>query len=417
MAFIATHNSDIEFVIKPVREYSTATSRAQILREMRSKTREYGDFCHVRPINDGYTITYNHDRGYLLGESVARYFEYLENLIWCEHIGKDRQGEARVAIVIVRNHKIMLDAELPATVVADDIGMSIGAGDEVFDIYTYGDVPIKSSAESADFNDIVIEASRTGNFVTLNHGIIDLIIPHKSDCLSSPAKAVTKAGLVSHVWKYALSLAVLSATAYWGFFYTPPPPQKQVVTVVDNYQNYRVALQSISPANMLLSLSNDYIRLLALSRWELTQMRITDGGNVDYVFRSAVPDYQQAADFVDSFESTFAIQQRDIVLTKSLPANLARSKLEKMVSLDELSIKLLDDLSLNPNLMASLGEYSTNDHYRKRRLSLNAQAINHADLIWLASLLDGRPVNLNSATFSVNRFYFSGEIILTLFGY
>ena len=417
MAFISTDNSDIEFVVNPVREYSAATGRAQLLREIRDKTQEYGDFCHVRKLNDGYAIAYSHDRGYLLGESVARHFDYPENLIWCENIGNDRQDDARIAIVIVRNQKIMLDAELPATVVADDIGMGIGAGDEVFDIYTYGEVPVKQSTESADSNDMVIDPARTGNFVTLNQGIINLITPDKSDRLSSPAKAVTRAGLVSHAWKYAVGLAALSASVYWGFIYTPPPPQKQVIKVVDNYKSYRVALQSISPSNALLLLGNDYLRLLTLSRWELATMQISDDMRTGYSLRSSVPDYQQAADFAESFDSTFAIKQRGIVLRKSLPDNLARAEPKKMVSLDELTINLLNDLSLNPNLSASLGKYSGNDHYRKRQLSLSAQKISHADLVWLASILDGRPVNLNSASFSVSRFSFSGDITLTLFGY
>ena len=417
MAFISTDNSDIEFVVNPVREYSAATGRAQLLREIRDKTHEYGDFCHVRKLNDGYAIAYSHDRGYLLGESVARHFEYPENLIWCENIGKDRQDDARIVIVIVRNQKIMLDAELPATMVADDIGMGIGAGDEVFDIYSYGEVPIKQSTESADSNDMVIDPARTGNFVTLNQGIINLIIPDKSDRLSSPAKAVTRAGLVSHVWKYAVTLAALSVSVYWGFIYTPPPLQKQVITVVDNYKDYRVALQSISPSNALLLLGNDYLRLLALSRWQLATMQITDNKIMSYSLRPSVSDYQQAADFAESFDSTFAIKERDIVLTKSLSDNLTRAEPKQIVSLDELTIKLLNDLSLNPNLSASLGKYSSNDHYRKCQLSLSARQISHADLVWLASILDGRPVNLNRASFSVSRFSFSGDITLTLFGY
>ncbi|MGB2217570.1 MAG: hypothetical protein ACPH45_04970 [Porticoccaceae bacterium] len=417
MAFISTTNSDIEFVIKPVREQSIASSRTQILREIRLRAREYGDFCHVRQIDDGYTITYSHEQGYVLAESIARHFDYPENLVWCEHLGKTPEGDSKVAIVIIRNHKIMLDTEIPAAVVADDIVMSIGAGDEIFDIYTYGDVPIHNPAESDDGNDITIEPSRIGDFITLSHSIIKLIEPNSLDYLSTPAKAVSNAGFVSHAWKYALGLALLSAVGYWVFIYTPPPPQKQVITVIDNYKSYRVALQSISPSNALLLLANDYLYLLTLSRWELAAMQITDDKSTGYSLQSSVPDYQQAADFAERFDSTFAIEQRDLILSKSMPDSLTRAEPEKIVSLDELTIKLLNDLSLNPNLVVSLGKYSGNGHYRKRQLSLSAEKISHTDLVWLAGILDGRPVNLNSATFSVNQFSFSGEIILTLFGY
>jgi hypothetical protein len=146
-------------------------------------------------------------------------------------------------------------------------------------------------------------------------------------------------------------------------------------------------------------------------------MQITDDKSTGYSLQSSVPDYQQAADFAESFGSTFSIQKGAILLTKSPPDDLTRAEPEKMVPLDELTYMLLNDLSLNPNLTASPGKYSSNDHYRKRQLSLSAQQISHADLVWLAGILDGRPVNLNSAKLSVNRFSFSGEIILTLFGY
>lgn len=146
-------------------------------------------------------------------------------------------------------------------------------------------------------------------------------------------------------------------------------------------------------------------------------MQITDDKSTGYSLQSSVPDYQQAADFAERFDSTFAIEQRDLILSKSMPDSLTRAEPEKIVSLDELTIKLLNDLSLNPNLVVSLGKYSGNGHYRKRQLSLSAEKISHTDLVWLAGILDGRPVNLNSATFSVNQFSFSGEIILTLFGY
>lgn len=417
MAFLSTTRSDIELVINPVREQSIASSRTQILGEIRLRVREYGDFCHVRQADDGYTITYSHEQGYILAESIARHFEYPENLLWCEHIGKTHEDDSRVAIVIIRNHKIMLDTEVAAAALADDIVMSIGGGDEIFDIYTYGDVPIQNPAESVDGSDIVIEPSRTGNFITLSHSIIEQLVLNPLDYLSAPAKAVSNAGLVSHTWKYALGLALLSAVGYWVFIYTPPPPPKQVITVVDNYKSYRVALQSISPSNTLLLLANDYLRLLTLSRWELATMQITDDKSTGYNLQSSVPDYQQAADFAESFGSTFSIQKGAILLTKSPPDDLTRAEPETMVPLDELTYKLLNELSLNPNLTASPGKYSSNDHYRKRQLSLSAQQISHADLVWLAGILDGRPVNLNSATFSVNQFSFSGEITLTLFGY
>ena len=319
--------------------------------------------------------------------------------------------------MIIRNHKIMLDTEVAAAALADDIVMSIGGGDEIFDIYTYGDVPIQNPAESVDGSDIVIEPSRTGNFITLSHSIIEQLVLNPLDYLSAPAKAVSNAGLVSHTWKYALGLALLSAVGYWVFIYTPPPPPKQVITVVDNYKSYRVALQSISPSNTLLLLANDYLRLLTLSRWELATMQITDDKSTGYNLQSSVPDYQQAADFAESFGSTFSIQKGAILLTKSPPDDLTRAEPETMVPLDELTYKLLNELSLNPNLTASPGKYSSNDHYRKRQLSLSAQQISHADLVWLAGILDGRPVNLNSAKLSVNQFSFSGEITLTLFGY
>ena len=417
MAFLSTTHSDIELVINPVREQSIASSRTQILGEIRSRVREYGDFCHVRHADDGYTITYSHEQGYILAESIARHFDYPENLLWCEHIGKTHEDDSRVAIVIIRNHKIMLDTEVAAAALADDIVMSIGGGDEIFDIYTYGDVPIQNPAESVDGSDIVIEPSRIGNFITLSHSIIEQLVLNPLDYLSAPAKAVNNAGLVSHTWKYALGLALLSAVGYWVFIYTPPPPPKQVITVVDNYKSYRVALQSISPSNTLLLLANDYLRLLTLSRWELATMQITDDKSTGYNLQSSVPDYQQAADFAESFGSTFSIQKGAILLTKSPPDDLTRAEPETMVALDELTYELLNELSLNPNLTASPGKYSSNDHYRKRQLSLSAQQISHADLVWLAGILDGRPVNLNSATFSVNQFSFSGEIILTLFGY
>ena len=417
MAFLSTTRSDIELVINPVREQSIASSRTQILGEIRLRVREYGDFCHVRQADDGYTITYSHEQGYILAESIARHFDYPENLVWCEHIGKTHEDDSRVAIVIIRNHKIMLDTEVAAAALADDIVMSIGGGDEIFDIYTYGDVPIQNPAESVDGSDIVIEPSRTGNFITLSHSIIEQLVLNPVDYLSAPAKAVNNAGLVSHTWKYALGLALLSAVGYWVFIYTPPPPPKQVITVVDNYKSYRVALQSISPSNTLLLLANDYLRLLTLSRWELATMQITDDKSTGYNLQSSVPDYQQAADFAESFGSTFSIQKGAILLTKSPPDDLTRAEPEKMVPLDELTYKLLNELSLNPNLTASPGKYSSNDHYRKRQLSLSAQQISHADLVWLAGILDGRPVNLNSAKLSVNQFSFSGEITLTLFGY
>ena len=417
MAFLSTTRSDIELVINPVREQSIASSRTQILGEIRLRVREYGDFCHVRQADDGYTITYSHEQGYILAESIARHFEYPENLLWCEHIGKTHEDDSRVAIVIIRNHKIMLDTEVAAAALADDIVMSIGGGDEIFDIYTYGDVPIQNPAESVDGSDIVIEPSRTGNFITLSHSIIEQLVLNPLDYLSAPAKAVSNAGLVSHTWKYALGLALLSAVGYWVFIYTPPPPPKQVITVVDNYKSYRVALQSISPSNTLLLLANDYLHLLTLSRWELATMQITDDKSTGYNLQSSVPDYQQAADFAESFGSTFSIQKGAILLTKSPPDDLTRAEPETMVPLDELTYKLLNELSLNPNLTASPGKYSSNDHYRKRQLSLSAQQISHADLVWLAGILDGRPVNLNSAKLSVNQFSFSGEIILTLFGY
>jgi hypothetical protein len=55
-------------------------------------------------------------------------------------------------------------------------------------------------------------------------------------------------------------------------------------------------------------LANDYLRLLTLSRWELATMQITDDKSTGYSLQSSVLDYQQAADFAESFGSTFSIQ-------------------------------------------------------------------------------------------------------------
>jgi hypothetical protein len=419
MPYIKIPNGN-RFVIRPFREYVPAERnvRSLISRTIRDNSKEYGSFCSIRKIADEYSITYSQDSGVLLGESIARYFDYKPNILWCEEVETNSQSEKKVAIVVVRNGRIMLDAEMPATAVSEDIGIGIGNGDEKFSIYTFGDVPVQEYESPGGFNCVRIEEKRTESFTVLKSGILELLEPSKEDFLFTPNKALDIAGFKSHSLLYTLLTIVLIVGFYWLAIYEP---KKEEVVIVDNYISYKQSINTIAPSDQLISIASRMIDIWSIPSWKMKVMTMDKGGNTVYLLEPQSGtdiSLRDVAAKVKSMGFSVEPEKENLKLKESLAQRLPkRSGQYHIASLSDSVYDLSSSLAKHDSLRVYIDTLVAGEYHRQRHISFIINGFTLPDFYWLAVELDGYPARIEELVLSEDSFMFKGNIKIIVYGY
>jgi hypothetical protein len=413
MSHITRNNGDY-FVIKPLRETIEAKGRSELLKHLRNGIREYGDYCHVREVApDTYSLTYDQESGALLGEAIADYFNYPENLLWCEELESADSKTKRVAIVVIRDYQVKLDAEVPATAVADDISLSLG-GDlsKQFDVYVHGNVPVKATINEASFNDVTLDSRRLKSFTVLEEGLIDRLEVKDKYLLTSPRKALKNAGFKSYKLVLFIAATVLASAMYHYITYEPP---ENKVVVVDDFKEYRESLNQLHPSQELLSFINYYSKTIDLSSWNIE--RVFGNGNLlSFTLSSTFKNYKELQHFAASNNGRLTLENGKAVL--ALPINSSTRPNHNLIAPEfDITSDIAQRLSFNPSFNVTTDTLSSTKYFKSREILVEFSSATATDLLWLAKSLDGMPLTFLELDSTINQvFLISGHIRFKTFG-
>lgn len=138
----------VQFVGQSYRELLIQKNSTLLKKEICLIGKTNGEFARLFKQRDSlYEAIFSHEPGYLLGETVWRYFGKPADLIYCETL----PDKEHAIVVIVRSGSIYLDAKLPLANLQDEF-ISLTAGNNRFVIYIYGDIPLAERAEEGKFS-------------------------------------------------------------------------------------------------------------------------------------------------------------------------------------------------------------------------------------------------------------------------
>ncbi|MFT6905818.1 MAG: hypothetical protein ACJAS1_002481 [Oleiphilaceae bacterium] len=436
MAFLHTKSGN-SFVIRPSREFieGKGKTRAEISKSIKDDAQNYGDFCHIKELDGNYAVAFNGSKGCLLGESIARYFDYPKNLIWCEEIhpinAKKKDGKEPkrvVAVVIILDGLIMLDTEMTASTLAADISLSLGTGKK-FIVRTFGNVPIKEedvsvSVKEDDKEDdvdtdqdvVYLSEERVETFLELKAGILELIEPHPEDYLKSLYKATSDAGLASKTWLYLLMVLAVTVAGYWIYHESIKKP---TIVIIDNFLEYRQQLMSPDPYNILIAAVNKGLDVYDLSQWELKTITLSGNEGVNYIVSSSSPNYQNLAEFAINNQFTLNVEGTEAGLDYRIPAELSkRTDMDKQVQLESILYPITDSIFINPIFkLTSISPKISSGFHKTQDLEILVSDASFNDIIWLAEHFKNTPTVLSSFQFTAKGFSLSGSIKFKIYGY
>ena len=136
-----------QFVMQAYRELLSAKKKSQIVQEVRLLAEHQGQY--VRLFNKGqsqYQAVFSTEPGCLLGESIWRYFNKPENLIYCEAL----PDSAQILVVVVRQGSVYIDSQMLASSLQSEL-LPLMTGDLRYRIITSGNVPLRKAESFGTF--------------------------------------------------------------------------------------------------------------------------------------------------------------------------------------------------------------------------------------------------------------------------
>ena len=411
----------IPYSLRPYRDTVTFTSRRELLKHIEREVSKYGDYCHVRPrpsVGKGvFDIAISNTPGYLLGDAVYQYFNKPKDLIWCEETTNANVDESTginekcVAVVVIRDGRIELDANVPAMAVSSDIGSAIQQSSNPMTVYVHGDVPIVSPSHEAKITDVVIEESMVDQFIQLDEPVFPKLPCTESIRLKPSNLAIKDSGLSSPapVFIAGATLVLLSTVA--GFLYEPP---NNKVVINDPFKEYRQALTSPAPAIILADIYKQCIEAISIPGFTPSLFEITTH-SLKVTFPIGDGEPASLIRYAATQKGALTIEGRHIFIV--IPLNsMPRSKPQNIANTIDVVSEILSVTSINSKLKAKVGSTTNHGSYRQASMSFSADKASFLDLVFLAKSLDGLPLTLSPSTVKFDGSALSGQLNFNVYG-
>lgn len=421
---LITRDDGISFAVYTYRETLSSKNLSMLRREAMIISRENGQFARFFSLSGNEVeAVFSRDQGYLLGELIWQHFGNPVDLIYCEALP---DGD-NALLVVVRGGSVYLDAELPIMNLADEF-ISLISGENNYQIYIYGDVPLAESAtdEKFAFDEMLVES-----FMELDTPVFPTLQVDEAFKLLPIDEALAEFKTPSVVpIKAIIGIIVLAAVGYFGWKMLGPKPQ-QVVSVTTNgpsvvqqpvqtgannpYAAYQNQLMTPSPGDIIMTAVQDVQLLLTIPGWTPSDMSYKND-SLSFDLKMAGGDLGLLLSWVrnNQVDLEAATGKAVIVFPLSLQNRPAPTV---MYNLRDTVASLYDILRrVIPDTAPTLGATVSNGNFRQTSLTISFSGIAPATLVLLAKELQTYPVVMQTFTLTIDEGVLSGSMQLQILG-
>jgi hypothetical protein len=262
---VIKRNDGTHFIAQAYRERITVKNKRLLVQEIRMLSSSHGSFISImRKIKRELEVAISQDQGYLLGELVWDFFGRPDNLIFCEAIAES----ANCILVVIRDAAVYLDMKLLSNQIKDEL-TPILADDREYDVYTFGDVPVRDTDTFGDAT-FKLPKSIVAKFNHLKESVFERLLASPEFELRPLPTILRSKYLRSHSAVLVTAALVIVFGGGWWLFGGPSTPQTMPtqVSTVPHWQNYEVALMTPSPTKMITELGDKIDQLYLIPGWE-----------------------------------------------------------------------------------------------------------------------------------------------------
>lgn len=273
---ILKRDDGTQFAIHVYRELLQPAKRSFLRSEVRQLADSHGDYVRLFHLPGGQIeAVFSRDPGFLLGETVWEYFGKPTHLIYCEAL-----PDAQLAmVVVVRDQCVYLDKRIAYSNINEEFA-AVTTGQNAFDIYIYGDVPVAQTKTRGKF---IFAEEQIKSFTQLDKPVTKLLPVNEALALQ-PLQFALREQWLGKKWSWGIVLLFLLFAipfAVWFYQLQIQPAvvtQETRATPTDLYAEYRSSLRAPMPIKQMAELNKVIELFYDLPGWQLTQMTFSQGG-------------------------------------------------------------------------------------------------------------------------------------------
>lgn len=405
---IVTRHDGVKFIAQAYREQLLTPNKRALLHEIRHLSSQQGQFvCFMRNMKRELEAIFSKEQGFLLGELVWDYFGRPDNLIYCESIAQS----ANCFLVIVRQGSVYFDNKLPCEQVSSEL-MPILADNHPYEIYTYGDVPLRNT-ETFGNATFTLPKKLIGSFNHLKNAVFPVLLT-SSEFELQPLPQALRSKYLRHNRIFVIfSVFVLLMIAGWALLPSSHSTKVPVKTTIISTA-YEQALMTPSPDRVIHELAQKIDELYLIPGWEVVKINYnnnnyiitlhSDDGDVWYLTNWAKQHYYDVHMTPDGMQ----LQLRSSLLSRQLPAHYAIFQTEMDVLIRRLSPVL-------PGNAIAVGDIQQVGLLQKVDVTLNLSDVSPDVFNLIGQELNALPVSI-SMDLQLKDGLISGKLQLSLWG-
>lgn len=287
---IIKRNDGVTFIMQAYREHLQLKNKRQLAQEIELLSTQHGQFINMmRRADSTLEVAMSQKPGYLLGELVWDFFARVDNLIFCEAIA----DSANCLLVIIRDGSVYLDKRLVSGEIRDEM-MPIIADDRSYEVYTFGDVPLR---DTDTFGDATFKLPKkiVAKFNHLTQSVFERLLVSPEFELQPLPTILRSRYLRDNRLALTLVAVLVVMGGGWWFLGSSTPQQSvtQLQQLPQSLQSYQVALTSPTPSAVIDELAEKIDQLYLIPGWKAATITFSgdkfqvemqaQGGNLWYL--------------------------------------------------------------------------------------------------------------------------------------
>lgn len=404
---ILKRDDGVHFVVRPYREMLSAKKNYLLKREFRFLARNNGDFACCFKENSYIEAVFSREPGYLLGETVWDYFKRPRDMLYCEAVDQGRN----IIVVIVMDGRVHVDAKLPRESLSDELA-SVVSGNNCFNIFVVGDVPLSERPEVGKF---ALDRAFVDSFTIVEHSVFS-VLPVLQDFQLIPVEQAIQSQLLDQrfaSWWSSLGLLLLIGAALW---WTMPVQVKPTNPIIHNpYKRYEANLMTPGPEQVLSQLCHQLTMMYEVPGWHMMNYKYANQ-RLTVHLRSAGGDLAHLKQWAQQENAAVDLTTQGVELQQVLHLQ-NREPPSALVGTQQAMALLVDRINqILPDKGIQIQSSVDNRVYTETKLSVQFKNLLPDQLAQLGHAMMGLPVVMNGLSANVSDGLMNGELDISILG-
>jgi hypothetical protein len=404
---VITRSDNAEFIAQAYREFFSVRKFNLLKRQVRDLAHNNGQFVRImRRAGGQYEVVFSFDPGFLLGESMASYFDHPKNLIYCEAINQEE-----VLCVVINNYSVYIDGKFKYSELEEELALAINAGEDSYPVYVYGQaLPLDEDGQISIF-----DPQKIASFHTLSQSAFENLALDRAVQLFSLEEAlqehaVNKSMIAGFITLFFIIIMVATVIMRYQ---TPAPPQK---AQEDPYQGYKTALVSPAPVQQLQLLKQQLMLTYTLPGWVATEISY-QSNQMTLQLHSIGGYFSQLQHWSQKHQAHINLTSSVTELTLTAASLPSRQPPQVIYNAQQVTKRIIDNIiKLLPGQAINVQSIENQGRYKRIQVEISLQQVspNLFNLICYGLLY--LPVVLKEVKLTETQGLFSGRLTLTVLG-